>query len=88
VLPIFPSDLMCYVAGLGTVAPRRFFLANVCGRFVCAAFITLVGSNGLQMPLIFWIGVILVVAAFYAAWVLYSRRFRIVTGSNMTLEGI
>ena len=28
VLPIFPSDLMCYVAGLATISPRRFFVAS------------------------------------------------------------
>jgi uncharacterized membrane protein YdjX (TVP38/TMEM64 family) len=86
VLPIFPSDLMCYVAGLGKVAPRRFLLANVCGRFVCAAFITLVGSHGLQMPALFWAAVILVMVAFYMAWLVYSRRSKIVIGSCTTLE--
>jgi len=87
VLPIFPSDLMCYVAGLGTVSPRRFFLANVLGRLVCAAFITLVGSYGLRMPSIFWAAVILVMVVFYAAWVLYSRRSKIVIGSHPTVQG-
>jgi uncharacterized membrane protein YdjX (TVP38/TMEM64 family) len=74
VLPIFPSDLMCYVAGLGTVTARRFFVANVLGRFVCAAFITLIGSNGLHMPAAFWIASLLVVAGLYGAWRLYSRK--------------
>lgn len=78
VLPIFPSDLMCYVAGLGTVSPRRFFLANVLGRLVCATFITLVGSHGLQMPVIFWVAVILVLIAIYEGWRLYSRSSKIV----------
>jgi uncharacterized membrane protein YdjX (TVP38/TMEM64 family) len=87
VLPIFPSDLMCYVAGLGKVAPRRFFLANVCGRFVCSTFINLVGSHGLQMPVIFWAAVILVMVALYVAWVLYSRRSKIVIGSRPTVQG-
>src|SRR5688572_10693847 len=36
VLPIFPSDLMCYVAGLATISPRKFFVANVLGRTCCA----------------------------------------------------
>jgi uncharacterized membrane protein YdjX (TVP38/TMEM64 family) len=74
VLPIFPSDLMCYVAGLGTIPARRFFLANVLGRFVCAAFITLIGSNGLHMPALFWAASLLVVGGFYGAWRLYSCK--------------
>jgi uncharacterized membrane protein YdjX (TVP38/TMEM64 family) len=77
VLPIFPSDLMCYVAGLGTISPRRFLMANIPGRLVCAAFITLVGSNGLQMPPIFWVAVILAVAGLYLAWLVYSRGSKI-----------
>lgn len=88
VLPIFPSDLMCYVAGLGKISPRRFFLANVLGRLVCAAFITLVGSHGLQMPVTFWAAVILVVTVIYAVWVLYSRRSKIVIGARATLEEV
>jgi len=53
VLPIFPSDLMCYVAGFGKVSPRRFFLANVTGRLVASSFVTLVGSQGFHMPVLF-----------------------------------
>jgi uncharacterized membrane protein YdjX (TVP38/TMEM64 family) len=77
VLPILPSDLMCYVAGLGAVPAKRFFAANVAGRLVCSAFITLVGSHSLQMPVIFWVAVIMVMAAFYAAWIVYSRKSKI-----------
>jgi uncharacterized membrane protein YdjX (TVP38/TMEM64 family) len=62
------------VAGLGTIPARRFFLANVLGRFVCAAFITLIGSNGLHMPALFWAASLLVVGGFYGAWRLYSRK--------------
>lgn len=74
VLPIFPSDLMCYVAGLGKISPRRFLVANILGRFVCASFITLIGSNGLQMPVAFWALTIVVVVGIYVAWLIYSRR--------------
>src|SRR5262249_4732790 len=28
VLPIFPNDAMCYVAGLAKITPRRFTIAN------------------------------------------------------------
>lgn len=89
VLPIFPSDLMCYVAGLGTVSPRRFFLANVSGRLVCAAFITLVGSYGLQMPVAFWAAVILALVILYGSWRFYSWKSRVVVnGSHATQEEV
>lgn len=68
VLPLFPSDLMCYVAGLGTISSRRFFVANLLGRFVCAAFITLVGASGLRMPMAFWLAALLGLAALFLAW--------------------
>jgi uncharacterized membrane protein YdjX (TVP38/TMEM64 family) len=86
VLPIFPSDLMCYVAGLGKVSPRRFFLANCTGRLVASSFVALVGSQGLHMPVLFWMAAILAMAAFYVAWIFYSRKYRI--GSPVTLNGV
>lgn len=71
VLPIFPSDLMCYVAGLSTLSSRRFLLANFSGRLVCAAFLTLVGSNGLKMPVTFWAAAALGLGTLYGAWRFY-----------------
>jgi uncharacterized membrane protein YdjX (TVP38/TMEM64 family) len=55
VLPVFPNDAMCYVAGLGKISPRRFLVANMIGRGVVGAF-------GSQIPLWGWacgIGLIL-----------------------------
>src|SRR5215216_3793841 len=39
VLPLFPNDAMCYVAGLGKIPSRRFLIANMLGRGL-ASFIT------------------------------------------------
>ncbi len=86
VLPIFPSDLMCYVAGLGNISPRRFFLANVMGRLVASSFVALVGSQGFHMPILFWAGAILVMTAFYVAYLFYSRKM--IIGSLGTLNGV
>ena len=76
VLPIFPSDLMCYVAGLGTISPRRFFVANLSGRALCAVSITLIGAFGFQPPLWFWITVVISMTAFFAGWAIY-RKFHL-----------
>jgi uncharacterized membrane protein YdjX (TVP38/TMEM64 family) len=73
VLPIFPSDLMCYVAGLGKISPRRFFVANLLGRSLCAVSITLIGAFGFQPPLWFWITVVVSMAAFFAGWAIYKK---------------
>lgn len=73
VLPIFPSDLMCYVAGLGKISPRDFFVANLLGRSLCAVSITLIGAFGFHPPLWFWISVIVSMTAFFAGWAIYKK---------------
>lgn len=73
VLPIFPSDLMCYVAGLSTISPRRFFVANVLGRTCCAVFITLIGIYGMNPPVWFWALALTIISAFFAGWFVYKR---------------
>lgn len=73
VLPIFPSDLMCYLAGLGKISPSRFFLANVLGRSLCAVSITLIGAFGFQPPLWFWVAMIGSLIVFFAGWMIYKK---------------
>ena len=73
VLPIFPSDLMCYVAGLSTISARRFFIANILGRTCCAVFVTLIGIYGMHPPVWFWIVAILGISAFFAGWAIYKK---------------
>jgi uncharacterized membrane protein YdjX (TVP38/TMEM64 family) len=79
ILPIFPNDLMCFIAGLSSISPKKFFIANFWGRLPCAVFITLIGSHGLEMPLYFWVVVLLVVVGLCASWkrisTLLEQRF-------------
>ncbi|NUQ84034.1 MAG: TVP38/TMEM64 family protein [Anaerolineales bacterium] len=82
VLPIFPSDLMCYVAGLGVISARRFLLANALGRSVVAISITLIGMYGLNPPLWFWLAAMGGMAALFAGWFTFKRR----KGSNIYAE--
>lgn len=74
VLPIFPSDAMCYVAGLGTISAKRFFVSNVLGRLTSTTFLTMVGAYGLELPPAFWISASLAVLGFYMVWLYYSRK--------------
>ena len=73
VLPIFPSDLMCYVAGLATISPRRFFVANLLGRTCCAVFVTLIGIYGMHPPIQFWLFSLTVLAALFLGWAIFRR---------------
>jgi len=72
ILPIFPNDLMCFVAGLSTVSARKFFLANFFGRLPVAIFVTLIGSHGFELPLYFWALIVLVVIMSCFLWTKFS----------------
>ena len=74
VLPIFPSDLMCYVAGLGTIPARRFLISNICGRSVVAISITVIGMYGLNPPLWFWLIAVLGLAGLFIGWLVFKKR--------------
>ena len=78
VLPVFPSDLMCYVAGLGTISPKRFFIANFMGRTCCAVFITLIGIYGMHPPAQFWIISLAAITTLFLGWGIYKRSTNLV----------
>ncbi len=73
-LPIFPSDAMCYVAGLATISAKRFFIANFLGRLVSTIFTVMVGAYGFSLPPVFWVVVLLVIIGLYFGWVFYARQ--------------
>lgn len=72
-LPIFPSDLMCYIAGLGKVSPRSFFIANLLGRLPCPIILSLVGAHGLHLPILLWLAFAAGYILLFAVWLFYSR---------------
>lgn len=74
VIPIFPSDLMCYVAGLATISPHRFFVANLLGRSCCAVFITLIGIYGMHPPMEFWLASVTGMAALFIGWIAFKKQ--------------
>lgn len=73
VVPVVPSDLMCYVAGLGRISPGRFFVSNLLGRTCCAVFITVIGMYGLHPPIEFWIVAGLSILAIAAGWGVHRK---------------
>lgn len=73
VLPIFPSDLMCYVAGLATILPRRFLIANILGRTCCAVFVTLLGVYGTHPPIWFMVAAAFGMITIIAGWFIFKK---------------
>lgn len=67
-LPIFPNDAMCFVAGLGEISFRRFFVANLVGRFIATAALTFVGAYGTQIPTTVWAVLLIVLVLFLLVW--------------------
>jgi uncharacterized membrane protein YdjX (TVP38/TMEM64 family) len=59
-LPVFPADLMNYVAGLSSISWLKFLVANFFGRLPGVLAMTLIGSHGLalspQVWVIFFVG--------------------------------
>jgi uncharacterized membrane protein YdjX (TVP38/TMEM64 family) len=75
-IPVFPSDTMCYVAGLSDISPRKFAIANLFGRMPGIILMTLVGSHGLHLSP----AVLVILAAgslpLVILWSLYRDRIK------------
>lgn len=65
VLPIFPTDVMNFVAGLSGISSRKFLAANFLGRLPSAVILTLIGSHGLQFTNLAWAAILLLAVAVY-----------------------
>ncbi len=76
VLPFLPSDLMCYVAGLGKISHRQFSVANVAGRLLFTIAMTTIGAFKFRPPLFVWLVFAVVLAALYIAWGIQNNSFR------------
>jgi uncharacterized membrane protein YdjX (TVP38/TMEM64 family) len=65
VLPVFPTDLMNFVAGLTGISSRKFLAANFLGRLPSVVLLTLIGSHGLELSNTVWVLLALLVTAVY-----------------------
>lgn len=65
VLPVFPTDVMNFVAGLTGISSRKFLAANFLGRLPSVTLLTLIGSHGLELSNTTWAMIALLVAAVY-----------------------
>jgi uncharacterized membrane protein YdjX (TVP38/TMEM64 family) len=88
ILPIFPNDLMSFIAGLSTISSRKFFVANFFGRLPCAIFVTLIGSHGFELPISFWIVMVLVILGLCLAWKFLSSHLERLIQNKKSLSHI
>lgn len=75
VMPLVPNDAMCYVAGLGRIARRRFTVANLLGRGLACLITSWIGAFGLQAPSFVWIIVVSLGLLAILAWQ-YARHLQ------------
>ena len=58
VMPFFPNDAMCYVAGLGNLSHRRFLVANAIGRGIASFLTVVIGAFADRLPSLIWIALV------------------------------
>lgn len=73
VLPFFPNDAMCYVAGLGRMSAKRFLIANMLGRGMASFITVLVGAYGSQIPVQVWVGAGVLIVLGLLGWQIAKR---------------
>jgi uncharacterized membrane protein YdjX (TVP38/TMEM64 family) len=73
-LPFFPNDAMCYVAGLGNISFRRFLAANVIGRGIASLLTVIVGAYAGKIPSLIWVFAAGFVALGIVGW-FSARRY-------------
>lgn len=73
VMPFFPNDAMCYVAGLGTMSARRFLVANACGRGIASLLTVVIGAFSEQIPSLIWIAIVAFIVLGILGWIAAKR---------------
>ena len=76
VMPFFPNDAMCYVAGLGNMSNRRFLIANALGRWIASVLTVVVGAFADQIPSLIWIAIIAFIVLGIVGWIAARRYAR------------
>jgi uncharacterized membrane protein YdjX (TVP38/TMEM64 family) len=67
-LPVFPGDLMSYVAGMSSLSGGRFFIANFFGRLPRVAVLSAIGAYGFDLSGWVWLLVLAIAAAMLIVW--------------------
>jgi uncharacterized membrane protein YdjX (TVP38/TMEM64 family) len=80
VLPFFPNDAMCYVAGLSKISFHRFLVANMVGRGLACLFTVFVGAYAMKVPALPWIAGAVFIALGIAGWIIARIYNSLVSG--------
>ncbi|MCH7662366.1 MAG: VTT domain-containing protein [Chloroflexi bacterium] len=71
-MPMFPSDILGYVAGLSNISPRKFFIANVIGRAPVPLLLAFMGHYSINpAPLNIW-NILAIIIIALVVWVIYK----------------
>ena len=73
VVPIFPADVMCYVAGFATISGRRFFVANLIGHAPVAILLSLAGAYGFEVSREAIITIVIISIIMFSGWLMYGK---------------
>ena len=80
-LPVFPTDMMNFIAGLTGISVTRFLAANFLGRLPSVIMLTLIGSHGLELSPLAWGVMGTIVATLYVAGryiiIKIERRYKV-----------
>jgi len=73
-LPIFPVDVMSYVAGFTEISNRRYMAANLIGHIPVAVMMNLAGAYGLDLSPKWIVGFVGVGVVALALWLRYQNQ--------------
>jgi uncharacterized membrane protein YdjX (TVP38/TMEM64 family) len=74
ILPIFPADVMSYVAGFSEISPRRFLVANVIGHIPVAVLMNMAGAYGFELSTSAVVITVIISIVMFLAWLQYGKR--------------
>lgn len=75
-LPVFPADVMNYVAGMSALSGRRFFVANLLGRLPGVMLMTAIGAYGFELSGQVWLFILAASGVMFVSWRLGFARKR------------
>jgi uncharacterized membrane protein YdjX (TVP38/TMEM64 family) len=67
-LPVFPADILNYVAGLSSLSSGRFFIANLLGRLPGVVVLTAIGAYGFELSGWVWLIVLGAAVVTFVVW--------------------
>jgi uncharacterized membrane protein YdjX (TVP38/TMEM64 family) len=73
ILPIFPADVMVYVAGLSHISARDFLIAQLIGRLPFSILMVGAGAYGFKLSSEAVVVIIIASVVLFAAWLKYGQ---------------